>query len=121
MMTCKDTLGLYLVGLRSDDFTLTATAPDGTRVQVHCVDYTGQSVALPGRPRAECGRTAGLRPQSILFLDFMPEVFTVTLAWDGHEITEELTPEYSLYQPAGPDCPPTCRTGSAVLNVLQKP
>jgi hypothetical protein len=121
MMTCNDTLGLYLVGLRSDDFTLTATAPDGTSVHVHCVDYIGQSGAWPGQARAECGRTAGLRPQSILFLDFTPEIVTVTLAWDGNEIFQELEPEYDLYQPGGPDCPPTCRVGSAVLNVLKSP
>ena len=121
MLICNDALALYLVGIRSDDYTLTATAPDGTSVQVLCVDGIGQSGARAGRARAECGRTAGMRPRSVLFLDLTPEVVTVTLAWDGNEISQKLEPEYDLYQPGGPDCPPMCRVGSAVLNVPKSP
>jgi hypothetical protein len=120
-MMCIDTLGVYLVGFRSDDFTLTATTPDGTRVQVRCVDYTGQSGGSLGRVRVECGGNAGLRPRSVVFFGFTPEILTVTLTWDGNEISQEFEPEYNLYQPAGPDCPPTCRTGGVVLNVLESP
>jgi hypothetical protein len=118
---CFDMLGVYLVGIRSDDYTLTAVAPDGTSVQVRCVDEIGQSGARAGQARAECGRTSGIRPYTILFLDFTPEIVTVTLAWDGNEISQKLEPEYDLYQPGGPDCPPTCRVGSAVLNLLKSP
>lgn len=113
---CSDTLSINLTGTIPSDYTLTATAPDGTSVQVHCID----EIAQPGeKAKFSIGPVCHCRGAG--FFDFAPDTVTVTLKWVDNEISQLLEPEYRYERPNGPNCEPECRIGIVVLDVPQKP
>jgi hypothetical protein len=84
-LDCSDTLSINLAGIIPSDYTLTATALDGTSVQVHCIDgYTQLSDEKRRVNDPFCfSRGAG-------FFNFAPDIVKVTLKWDNNEISQLL-------------------------------
>lgn len=116
LVNCSDTLSLNLVDAIPSDYTLAVIAPDGTNEQVHCVD----GITRPDT-QAESAHEPKCRPWGVSFTDFAPDSVTITLKWNGNEVTMMLEPEYELHWPNGPDCEPECRIGAAILNVPENP
>ncbi|MBN1315006.1 MAG: hypothetical protein JXA42_06045 [Anaerolineales bacterium] len=116
LLDCYDTLSINLAGTIPSDYTLTATAPDGSSVQVHCID----GIAQRGNEKRS-KNDPDCFPWGVILLDFAPDEITVTLKWDDNEVSQLFEPEYELHRPNGPNCEPECRTGCAVLDVPQNP
>lgn len=98
-MACFDTLSVTLSGYIPDDYVVTATAPDGESVSVHCV----QGVARQGETslihRPICN------DRGVVYPGFAPDEVTIAVNWDNAEIYQSLALRYESFRPNGPGCP----------------
>jgi hypothetical protein len=97
LMGCIDGLDIILTGSVPDSVTIEATSSGGETRTAECVRSDG------------CGDVA--------FEGFHPEKVTVRISWDGGSVAVTLEPAYSVSQPNGPDCGPTCLYSRVVVDL----
>lgn len=57
--------------------------------------------------------------RGVLFPSFFPDVVRLRVLYGQANSEREFTVSYSTSQPNGPDCPPTCRSGSVSMQLPQ--
>lgn len=56
----------------------------------------------------------------VAFIDFIPDEVFISVYYEGQEVSELLLPEYTILQPNGPGCEPTCLTGRIELDLIKQ-
>jgi hypothetical protein len=111
-LECSDVLRFELTELSiSGDYTLKVIAQDTRTLEVYCVGHFSRSEGETGHAEPVCSSSG------VTLIDFVPKKGTVTITWSDGEISQAIEPEYELYYPNGPDCPPECRTGTIRVHV----
>ncbi len=108
LIGCIETLTVEFQGALPSDFLVEATTPDGSSVQVHCIDGQAEESATFSGMCSE---------NSVSFYDFAPDEVTITVTWDGGEFSQTVRPNYTISYPNGPDCPPGCKAGTVQLQM----
>jgi hypothetical protein len=108
---CGFGLEVVFEGAIPDDYTLAAATPEGETLTVRCLDGVGQ---YPDNyfPRNRYGVCT---PTGVNFLEFAPDLLTITVTWDGQSVTQDFQPVYEVQHPNGPACSPACRVGQVTL------
>ena len=98
-------------GTVPEDYFFEVESARGAHKDVRCVQGVGDygPNQFSGMSYLEC------RPRGVQFVSFSPEELTVTLRWDGGELTNRVVPEYRIFYPNGKACPPECRVGDVDL------
>ena len=67
------------------------------------------SLQAPGAPELTLECTTSLCAHSVFVPDYTPAHVTVTVQWQGGgSATKDVSPAYTISQPNGPNCSPTC-------------
>ncbi len=117
LIGCAASLEVTLKGKHvPTDFTMTVNSPAGDKVNVHCTEGNAE-FDPPEAARWNPACPAG----GVTFQNFTPQQITVTVRWHEGETTQTLEPVYSDFQPNGPQCEPTCRSGRVDVLIPQIP
>lgn len=103
---CSDELRIVVDGALPPTYTIDLAAPGLEPVSLTCTNGQSSEASIH-----EC------RPDGAVFRGLAPDEVTVTLTWEGGIVSDTLHPTYAEAQPNGPDCPPTCRQGTATLTM----
>lgn len=84
--------------------------PVGTRFTLTPTDPGGVARSITCDAESPC--------QSVIQVeDFTPESFTVSATGPDLDYEQTFAPDYETLQPNGPDCPPTCRVATIVVDL----
>ena len=108
LMGCQDSLTVTMSGRVPPEFTMELAQRNGRTIIVHCKD--GSNVESGDQGAAFCTADG-----AIFFAS--PDIGSVTISWEGGGIDSEIAPVYSVLQPNGPGCPPTCRTAEVGIPI----
>jgi hypothetical protein len=100
LIGCSDGLAVAIRGLVGREYDVEVTDPDGETLSGTCVIH----------PEVAC---------RIQFEGFAPERVIVRVAGGTQEVSVTLEPAYEIFQPNGPDCEPTCRQSTIVIDLRQ--
>lgn len=103
---CSNELRIIIDGPLPPTYTIELAAPGIETITLTCAKGQSSEASIH-----EC------RPDGAIFRDLAPDDVTVTFTWQGGIVSDTLHPSYAAVQPNGPDCPPTCRQGTATLDV----
>ena len=111
---CSSVLTVNLNGNIPSGYTLQVLANTGETFVVFCQNgqYVDQDTPQPKDVRPECG------PAKVTLTGFAPDEVTVTVIWGANgAISGVFRPAYTITEPNGPGCPPTCRTGAVSITI----
>lgn len=98
-----------------------APCPAALTVTVHGKEDVEYAVlaSAPGEDvqSATCIISPSLDSCEVYFRDFDPAEVTVRVTWADQEATSQFTPTYETVHPNGPDCTPTCRAATVVMDL----
>ncbi len=103
---CTNELKIVIDGALPATYTIELAAPGLETVSLTCVNGQSSEASIH-----EC------RPDGAVFRGLTPDEVTVTFTSDAAIVSDNLRPTYTTIQPNGPDCPPTCRQGTAKLSL----
>jgi hypothetical protein len=98
---CDDGVLVQLSEERPDSLSLTIYVDDNTEAfdSVICTDQV---------------RSCGIRAGGIT-----PEKVTVEIKWDNEEFRQTFSPDYEIFQPNGPNCPPDCEIATIDIDLSE--
>ena len=103
---CEDGLTVRLQGSVPDAYTIEAISRStGDTLTKFCPPPDADS-------GVDCTRDMGW-----FFRFFTPEEVTIRVSWDGGEVIQTFQPDYGIYRPNGPACPPECKQGSVAVQL----
>jgi hypothetical protein len=111
---CSSALTVNLNGNVPGEYTMQVLANTGEMVVVFCRNgqYVDQGTPQPGDVLPECG------PASVTLTNFAPDEVKVAVIWGANgAVSGSFRPAYTVTEPNGPGCPPTCRTGAVSLTI----
>jgi hypothetical protein len=111
---CRSSLTVNLSGVAPNDFTLEAIDTTGKKLRVHCVNGTAED-----EHSGWCSKQSSTASLYFFPHDTTPPEVTVTVSWDSRSVTRSFKPEYVLFTPNGPRCPPKCRLGKITFDLSE--
>ncbi len=106
---CGFSLQVELAGSLPPDFILSAAGSTGESASVHCVNGTLVYDAATFGSSGMCSQSR------VTFLGFAPEQATLTVQWDGGQVSQSFQPDYETFRPNGPLCEPECQTTTIIF------
>jgi len=116
LIGCGDSLNVTLQPAVGLPYQATLSFPQGETVTFRCTSMSFRDVVPEGLVSVQCSRDS-----LTIMCDSTPDYCStspVTISVvgpDGHERSGVVTPSYSVSQPNGPRCGPTCKSGKTSL------
>ena len=113
LLSCYNMLIVTLSGAAPKDYSIEATAADGTFLSVHCVDNKNQPPQIPfdwNNPRCE-------ENERVVFPNFTPDSLMITYISGSIRLEKTFTPLYQINYPNGPDCEPSCQYADLIFTI----
>ncbi len=112
LIGCNNSLKLVFNRPQALPYTITVTSDTGETRSATCApgqDGTGTS--------SQTSQIVMCQPSSVTFYNFNPQQISIEINWSGARFSESGQPTYTSSQPNGPDCPPTCYSGTFSVNI----
>ena len=107
MIGCFETLAIEFEGFQPETYSVEVSSPSMETVRFEC--------PTPGASNAS-GFTM-CTPNGVNLSEVSPDDITVKVSWEGGSKTETFHVSYETYQPNGPQCEPTCRSGKVTMTL----
>ena len=108
LIGCRDSLELTFSHEPPGQYNVLLTTSTGETRNVSCNNSEISSVDAT---------VAMCRSGVVTVYDFTPADVTIVVSWQGGRYSTNGAPTYTSFQPNGPDCPPTCRSGKLTIEL----
>jgi hypothetical protein len=94
-----------------NEYSVKVNSPDGVNIDFQCIE--GEEYPKPNSQyRPICDHTYGFT-----LSNFSPEVLNISIEWGNNTYSNTFRPDYDLFYPTRPECPPGCKVGKIVIDL----
>jgi hypothetical protein len=112
LIACRDSLELDFSQEPPTTYTVVVTSDSGETRSASCTLGESSAQSSDSLPN-----TTTCQPGKVTFYNFVPSPVTVEITWQGGSFSTSGRPNFHVFQPNGPSCPPECQAGTFQVNI----